>query len=199
MNRETATPPTAAGASADELLTITGEQLVRCRGKNADGNEVVATFSAQAICGMGHDVMYRSCMTSLPFHTQAGEERAAQDDPCAKILSDIEELSSRFDWRMSPDKHGNHSIGHEELQRLLLDLKLLHKAVGQLPVVAPPSPEDDATVRVPNADWLKFADELEAFQPRGELGALHGAGMAFAYKDVAGIIRAKIAAAESGE
>lgn len=42
-------------------------------------------------------------------------------------------------------------------------------------------------------DWLAFAYELEAFKPRGELGALHGAGMAFAYKDVAKTIRAKLA------
>lgn len=43
------------------------------------------------------------------------------------------------------------------------------------------------------ADWLAFADELEAFQPRGELGPLYGAGMAFAYSDVAKTIRAKVA------
>lgn len=38
-----------------------------------------------------------------------------------------------------------------------------------------------------------FADQLEAFQPRCEIGPLHGAGMAFAYKDVAKTIREMIA------
>jgi hypothetical protein len=36
----------------------------------------------------------------------------------------------------------------------------------------------------------RLADDMDAFQPRGELGPLHGAGMAFAYKDAAKTIRA---------
>jgi hypothetical protein len=42
------------------------------------------------------------------------------------------------------------------------------------------------------AECAKLADKLEAFQPKGEIGPLHGAGMAFAYKDAANAIRAAI-------
>lgn len=140
------TPPAAAGASAEDKPVAWMHTVVQ-----DDGHEDSAlsfdkdSFPFQGVGGF-RSVKVRPLVygDESPSHTQIGEERAAQDDPRAKILSDIEELSSRFDWRMSPDKHGNHSIGHEELQRLLLDLKHLHKAVGQLPVVAPPSPEDDA-------------------------------------------------------
>ncbi len=85
-------------------------------------------------------------MPNLPTNTAS---EAIQDDPRAKILSDIEELSSLFDWRVAPDKHGNHQIGHEQLQRLLLDLKLLHKAVGALPVAVPTAAAPGEELREP--------------------------------------------------
>lgn len=40
----------------------------------------------------------------------------------------------------------------------------------------------------------EYCDRMESFQPQGELGAMHGVGMAFAYKDAANIIRGLIAA-----
>ena len=75
----------------------------------------------------------------------------------------------------------------------LLSTQLSEREVRDAVVAALQSVRPPAGA-VSDYEWLKLADELEAFKPRGELGALHGAGMAFAYADAAKTIRAKVKA-----
>jgi|ERR1043166_2025687 hypothetical protein len=72
-------PQGRPAAEVGGALTATGDQVVRCYGKSAEGSDVVATYSAQAICDMGHDVMLRSCMNSLSLPPQQTPSGAGGD------------------------------------------------------------------------------------------------------------------------